>query len=221
MSRLIVFGCSYAYGFALPDYNLDSSKPSKFAWPVFIASAMNRQLINKALPASSNKRIWYEITNFKFKPDDIVIISWSYGHRSCIIKSPRTIKNLINSHTDEKDSKVFYENIYSWYDSLVMFRLFIDNANRLLFEKNLIVYNLIVNSYWKKLLKKQHPIVPLYIEDYLKNYPLASDNAHLGLDANRAFASDFMKYIGVHHTLKDIPKPYSLFTRIKNKLCRQ
>lgn len=220
MKRLIVFGCSYAYGFALPDCHSDSTKPSNFCWPVFIAKAMNRQLINKALPASSNKRIWYEITNFKFQPDDVVIISWSYAHRSCIIKSPWTVKNLINSHTDEEDSKVFYEHIYSWYDSVVMFRLFVDDANRLLLEKNLVVYNLFVTDFWKALLKKQYSIVPLYVEEYLKNYPLALDNAHLGLEANRAYALDFMKHIGVQHTLEDIPTPCSLFTRIKNKLCR-
>lgn len=222
MSRLIVFGCSYAYGFALSDCNTetDSLKPSKFSWPVYIAQATNRELINKAVPASSNKRIWYAIKNFNFRPDDLVIISWSYNHRSCIIKTPWTIKNLINSHTDEIESLIYYEHIYSWYDSLIMSNLFVRDANRTINEKGPSVYNLFTNRPIADILKKDCNTIPVYIEEYIANYPLALDNMHPGLEANRAFAADIMNYLGVKHSMKDIKKPYTFFERLKNRLCK-
>lgn len=197
MKRLIVFGCSYAYGFGLHDCNtaIDSLTPSNYCWPVFIASAMNRKLINKSVPASSNKRIWNAIRNFKFRPDDVVIISWTYNHRSCILKSPWKVHNLINSHTDEIESSAFYKHIYSKYDSLVMSKLFVDDANKILVEKNLKVYNLFLSIESSIFLQGNHTVVPLDIETYLEDYPKADDNMHLGLEANRAFANDFMKYV--------------------------
>jgi hypothetical protein len=197
MSRLVVFGCSYAYGYALPDCNtdIDSAKPSKFSWPTILAKTIEKKLINKSYPASSIKRIWYTINNFKFKPDDVVIISWSYAHRYSIIKHPWNIKNLINTATDDAESMAYYEHNYSWYDSYVMSKLFVDDANRILKENNIKVYNLFLNFSWELLLKKHHNVIPLHIENYLKKYPLALDDAHLGLEGNQAFAEDLLKYL--------------------------
>ena len=220
MSRLIVFGCSYAYGFGLSDCSADTSKPSEFSWPVFVSQATNRELINKAVPASSNKRIWHAINSFKFQPDDLVIISWSYKHRSCIIKTPWHIKNLINSHTDEIESLTYYEHIHSWYDSLIMSKLFVRDANRTLNEKALCVYNLFTNRDNAYILKEDYNTIPLYIQEYIANYPKASDNMHPGLEANRAFAADILDYIGVQHSIKDIQKPYTFFERLKHRLCK-
>ena len=219
MSRLIVFGCSYAYGFALSDCNTetDSLKPSKFAWPVYIAKEFNRKLINKSQPASSNKRIWYTISKFKFKPDDMVIISWSYEHRNCIIKSPWNIKNLINTNEEDIDSLKYYEHIYSWHDSVTMSKLFVNDANRILNEKNILVYNLFLNFKKRILLDNQYNVVPLYITDYLNRYPKALDNAHLGLEGNQAFANDVIDYIKTKNTIKTTS---SLLEKIKRLLCK-
>lgn len=219
MSRLIVFGCSYAYGFALDDCNEAHSPPSKFCWPVFIADAMNRELVNMSKPASSNKRIWHTISTFKFQPTDLVIISWSYGNRSCIINNPWNIKNLIN-HTDDVEAVAYYEHIHSWYDSLLMSKLFVKDANQILNEMGLQVYNLFTNRYWADMLKSNYNTIPLYMEEYITNYPKALDNMHPGLEANRAFAVDFMNHIGVSHSIKDIQKPYTFFERLKHKLCK-
>lgn len=220
MSRLIVFGCSFAYGFALPDCFDRTMRPSKFCWPVIVANAMNRRLINKAWPASSNKRIWHTIKNFKFKPDDIVIISWSYGHRSCIIKNKWNVKNLINSDTDELESLAYYEHIYAWYDSVLMSRLFVDDANNFLTKKSITVHNLFLNSDWHSLLKNDHVVVPIHMEDYIDNYPKALDNSHPGLECNRAYAIDFLNYVGIDHTIQDKPLPYSFFEKLKRIICK-
>lgn len=219
MKRLIVFGCSFAYGFGLHDCSIDSSKPSKFSWPVFIAQSMNRRLVNNAKPASSNKRIWYTINRFKFQPDDIVIISWTVDHRSCIIKNPWNIKNLIKSHQDEIESFMYYEHIYSRYDSAVMFKLFVRDANNILRQNNIKVYNLSFSPSWKYFFEKDINFVPLHIDNYLKRYPTAP-HSHLGYEGNRVFAADFMKYIGIEDLSTDIKSPSNVFQRIKNKLCK-
>ncbi len=220
MSRLIVFGCSLAYGIGLPDCWPDISKPSKLCWPELIAQAMKRELVNKSIPGSSNKRIWYTISKFKFEPDDVVIISWSYPNRYSIIHTPWDIRNVSHNLKDDEASVAFYEHIHSFYDMHVMSKLFADDANRILTEKNIPVYNLTVEKHYRYLTLSQHKIVPLYMSTYEESYPKALDNDHLGLDGHKAFAADFMDYIGVEHSLTDIPKPYSIFKQLKNLICR-
>ena len=220
MSRLIVFGCSLAYGVGLPDCWPDTSKPSKFCWPELIAQSMNRELVNKSTPGSSNKRIWYTISKFKFEPDDIVIISWSYPNRYSIINNPWDIRNLRHNATDDPASSAYYEHIYSLYDMAVMSKLYADDANRILTEKNIPVYNLTVEKHYRYLTLGQHNIVPLYMAIYEESYPKALDDDHLGLGGHKAFAADFMEYIGVKHSITDIPKPYGILKQLKNLLCK-
>lgn len=220
MSRLIVFGCSLAYGVGLPDCWPSTTAPSKFCWPELIAHAMNRKIINKSSPGSSNKRIWYTISRFQFAPDDLVVISWSYPNRYSIINNPFDIRNLRHDATEDLDSMAYYEHVYALYDTTVMSKLYVDHANRILVEKNIPVYNLVVEKYYRYMIMRKHNIVPLYMAVYEESYPRALDHDHLGLDGHRAFAADFMEYIGVAHTLEHVPKPYSFFRQLKNLLCK-
>ncbi len=220
MKRLVVFGCSYAFGLGLEDCFTDASKPSNFAWPSYIAQAMGRRLVNKSMPASSNKRIWHTISKFTFRPDDIVIISWTHAHRSAIIKTPWNVKNLINDDNNDEVINAYYEHLYSRYDAFIMTRLFITDANRICKDKNIPVYNVFYNTDWGEYYKKKVNTVPVYMEIHLEDYPKALDNMHLGQEGNRAYAASFMEHIGIDHSLKDIQKPYTLFQRIKNRLCK-
>ena len=220
MSRLIVFGCSLAYGVGLPDCWPDISKPSKFCWPELIAKSMNRKLVNKSSPGSSNKRIWYTISKFKFEPGDVVIISWSYPNRYSVINNPWNIHNLHHNSINDPISSAYYEHIYSYYDMVVMSKLYADDANRILTEKNIPVYNLTVEKHYQYLTLSKHNVVPLYMSVYEESYPKALDNDHLGLDGHKAFAANFMDYIGVGHSITNISKPYGIFKQIKNLLCK-
>ena len=220
MSRLVVFGCSLAYGVGLPDCWPNISKPSKFCWPELVAQTMNRELVNKSAPGSSNKGIWYTISKFKFESDDVVIISWSYPNRYSIINNPWDIRNLHNNLTEDTASMAFYEHLYSYYDTIVMSKLYADDANKILIEKNIPVYNLTVEKHYRYLTLGQHNTVPLYMGEYEESYPKALDKDHLGLDGHKVFAADFMNYIGVKHTLTDLLKPYSIFKQLKNIICK-
>ena len=220
MSRLIVFGCSLAYGVGLEDCWPNATKPSKLSWPKLVADEMGLKLINKAIPGASNKRIWYTISKFKFKPNDVVIISWTFPNRYSIISSPWKIKDLHHNLTDiDATSKSYFEDVYSTHDSYITSKLLIDHANRLLLEKGIITYNLIVEKYFKHLIGN-HRLLPLYMGVYEELYPRALDKDHLGQAGHKAFAVDLMNMIGVEHTLVNNSKPYSILKQIKNILCK-
>lgn len=211
MDRLIVFGCSMAYGVGLEDC-WPPMMPSRLNWCQIVADAMQKHLINMSVPGSSNKRICHEISRFKFLPTDTVIISWSYPDRSSIINSN---KNIINLHhnSPNKESDIYYRYIYSKYDSELASTLYVDYSNRILKDQNLKVYNLVVEKQYKNILKNTVS-VPLHVCSYERSYPKALDDAHIGLEGNRAFAIDFLNYIGIDHSITESMKPYSRLKRL-------
>lgn len=76
MSRLITFGCSYAYGTGLPDCNnwmfnkLHNLKPSKMGWASLLAKKLKVDCVNESFPGSSNTEILYNVLKFNYQPDD-------------------------------------------------------------------------------------------------------------------------------------------------------
>ena len=220
MNRLIVFGCSLAYGVGLKDCWPNTIKPSKLSWPQLVADEMGRKLINKSVPGASNKRIWYTLSKFKFKPDDIVIISWTFPNRYSIISSPWKVHDLHHNLIDaDVSSESYFKDIYSTYDSYVTSKLLIDHANRLLLEKNVTTYNLIVEQYFKHLMGN-HKVLPLYMGKYEDSYPKALDGDHLGQEGQTAFATDILNAIGIKHRIDHNIKPYSFFKQLKNLICK-
>ena len=86
MSRLVTFGCSYTFGQGLVDCHIDPDmpgpKPSKFAWPDLLANMLNLDVINCSIPGSSNLHILWRLINFKFEPDDLCVIMWTFFSRT-------------------------------------------------------------------------------------------------------------------------------------------
>lgn len=87
MPRLITFGCSFTYGQGLPgcklgnNYSKISNSPSELAWPALLGNLLKLETINKGIPGASNLEILYQILNFKFNKDDIIVIMWSLSDR--------------------------------------------------------------------------------------------------------------------------------------------
>lgn len=71
--RLVTFGCSLTYGDSLID--------NKLAWPYLTAKHLNIHCDNQAQRGISNHKILYNILNYKFNVDDIVVIMWTYVTR--------------------------------------------------------------------------------------------------------------------------------------------
>jgi len=93
MSRLIVFGCSYAYGTGLPDcknwmFNkLHNLKPSKLGWASLLADKLNLELVNESFPGSSNTEIMYNVLKYNYHKDDTVVIMWTHYVRDMLFNS--------------------------------------------------------------------------------------------------------------------------------------
>lgn len=194
--RVIAFGCSFTFGHGLPDCFTppaeSGNSPSKYAWPSLVAKELDVKCINKSVPGSSNKRIWHTIVNFKFKKDDIVFIMWTTPDRSC----------TLNRFTDvdigvwKDSSRAYYDNYYSPYDAKMMSKLFVSNANFLLKEKGVTVYNL--TSTKQSFIFKLDNIIdhlPVYIGNLKTKFPLALDNAHPGVECHKETANQIIKKI--------------------------
>lgn len=94
MSRLIASGCSYTYGHGLSDCDYggintedDSAihSSSSHAWPQLVARELGMECVNLARPGQGNKYICHSILNYPIKPGDIVVPSWSFFSRTCMI----------------------------------------------------------------------------------------------------------------------------------------
>ena len=85
MPRLVTFGCSFTYGHGLPDChvepNLPGDSPSQHAWPNLLAKKLGYDCLNLAVCGSGNYQILLDILRTDFKPDDVVVIGYSYFTR--------------------------------------------------------------------------------------------------------------------------------------------
>ena len=217
MTRLITFGCSNTIGHSLPDWKL--SAPSKYAWPQILADKLNLSCCNLAKPGSSNKEIWYNIVNTKFKKDDIVIILWSWYDRYCILLNEKTLKQI---HWNQKtlQATCFFKHLHNEYDMLIDFYLRCNHIQSFLENKVKLVKHLrqetsksVSANRWlgseRKEYKPKQEIIPGWSKiNFLNtsmpeikcNYPLALDDEHPGLEAHEVFAM-------------------AVYNEIKNDLC--
>ena len=214
MSRLVAFGCSLTYGHGLPDCFVPPDdagpEPSKFSWPQILANAMGKECINLSSPGSSNKRIWHNIVNFKFKADDIVFILWSYPIRSAVLNDRHSVQNIGPWLIDSDSATNKFYDLYTDYDIEMQSKLFISHSNLFLKSQDIVVYNLIIDNRFIDFLtlgsiREQH--LPLFIYSYCYKYPLALDGKHPGVECNLAFARDILSYLNIK---TDIPKQKKL-----------
>lgn len=93
MNRLIGFGCSYTYGTGLKDRNN--------SWPNQLATKWKLGAVNMGVGGASFKRIWWEIMQFNFRPEDTVAILWTHLDRFCILQDThRTGPNASGDHIE-------------------------------------------------------------------------------------------------------------------------
>jgi hypothetical protein len=201
MSRLVTFGCSLTYGYALPDCfdtaNINQGPtPSKFAWPSLLADSLGLECKNMSWSGISNKHIWNKIINFEFIKNDTVIIMWTHVDRWTILKDKDKTIDIGHWRIDTMlESKLFYENFYSKYDLELMTSLFINHANCMLKSKNIKVNNLIASQQNKDLFKDIDHIKKYMVEEYINLNPKGLDGVHPGLEAHQKFAKDLLNYV--------------------------
>jgi len=200
------------YGVGLPDCWPQPAPASKLCWPEIVAKELRRECVNMSNSGAGNKRIWYTINNFKFKPDDLVLILWSFPNRYTVIKSKTDIENL-HHNNDNTLSNAYFQNLYEIYDSEIMSTLFVDHANRILKEKNVTFYQMAVKKrYWYMFGNNSY--LPITMDAYETLYTRALDNDHAGINGHRAFAVDLLKLLGTDTKLVR-PQPEKIINRIK------
>ena len=130
--RLVTFGCSNTQGVALND-------SSTQAWPAVLAKMYGWTLDNQGVPGASNLEILWNILQYKFQPDDIVVVMWTIvnrdyfegKHQFGVWQDSTLVKNWLEVHS-EKDM-----TIRAW--------LCMDHANLHISRKNIMCYNVAVD----------------------------------------------------------------------------
>lgn len=104
MPRLVVFGCSFVYGHGLEDCFVPplghGSTPSKQGWPNILAEKLGYDCVNYSYPGIGNFEILIKVLQTEFKPDDLVIIAFSYFSR---FERYEMIDNLGNGEVISKN----------------------------------------------------------------------------------------------------------------------
>lgn len=183
--KLITFGCSITYGYCLINV-LD-------AWPYQVGKMFNLPVKNEGVPGASNLQILHNILNFKFDPQDTVIVMWSNPDRDFIYNEDGTAspvgswaidslsKNWILTH-NERDTA-----IRSWY--------YMHHA-KLYFESLKLKYKFYCIDYeYMKTFK------PSFLDVYvgsidvntLRKCDYATDNSHPGPKGHLAIANEIFK----------------------------
>lgn len=215
MSRLITFGCSLTDGQAL-----DSRDQ---AWPQQLANLMNLPVENKGKKGSSTKRIWWEIMQTDFDPNDTVVCLWTHLDRWCIINAEgytdenyyewdlidkaklkdyiKTTKNItiddINVHYKKENEKgyLWYKNFHNDFDMLTQYLALVNHAMYWLQSKVKKQYHLRATNYKLVLPFNETEFLPIDFQEIRERHPMANDGWHPGPEAHLEFAEQIFQHI--------------------------
>jgi hypothetical protein len=81
MSRLVIFGCSHAYGVGLPDCTTTQTGPSQLGFGNILGKKLGIPVVNYADTGASQKQIAATILESELQHTDIVVINWSNSRR--------------------------------------------------------------------------------------------------------------------------------------------
>lgn len=195
--RVIAFGCSYTRGTALDDvwdFKKNCSiypEPSKYAWPQLIADNFGFECINLGCGGASNKLIWHTIMNFDFRPNDLIIIHWSFRDRYHFFEDAHNGYEIDHREVGPKD-RAFFEHLHSEYDMLNDMFMRINHVDSYLSKHNR--YHLLIEPVtppkWNNTL-----ITDLYLNNFKVMYPRANDGSHPGLLAHQDFSNALAQYL--------------------------
>jgi len=200
---IVAFGCSNTYGEGLKDCWIDgkeASKPSKLAWPQLLGNMFDRNVVNNSKPGCSNKYIEYSVLeNEHIKENDIVVILWTYYDRTTTYNEDKIPYRILPSdlHPEKdagpsanlKNTKFYYENIHSSFDSWRDFYTRLNNVRDYLDSKKIKNYHFSC--------EREHPYVEktpkwnrvnLHNTPFVKGMPLALDNSHPGEESHKRLA---------------------------------
>jgi hypothetical protein len=107
-----------------------------------LAKKLNCESVNIGRSGNSNKEIWHNILNFKFQKNDIVVVTWTYFSRFCIIKSDNVRR--INPWKDEE--KLYYMNYSNRHDMILDFYGRLNHISSYLANIGIQNYNFVIEQ---------------------------------------------------------------------------
>ena len=113
---------------------------SKYAWVETLGKYLDLPVVNCAIPGTSNKEIAHCIHNFDFRPDDRVIVQWTFRERSCIIGVPDENGNnyKISVHGKEEISTHWTE-YHADYNNMIFESVMAISSARWILEQNQVL----------------------------------------------------------------------------------
>lgn len=191
--RLVAFGCSYTRGTALDDvWDFEKKcsifpQPSKYAWPQLIANELGIECLNLGKGGLSNKAIWHNVVNFKFEPNDLIIIHWSFFDRFHFFENKDQGYIIDHTHRTARD-KAFFKYLHSDYEMINDLFLRMNHINSL--HKNI---NHILISPVKEVNWNNTSYTKIYLDFIKEKYPRANDDSHPGILAHKEFATQLFQ----------------------------
>lgn len=191
--RLVAFGCSYTRGTALDDvWNFEKKcsifpQPSKYAWPQLIADKLNIECLNLGKGGLSNKAIWHNIVNFKFEPNDLIIVHWSFFDRFHFFENKDQGYIIDHTHRTARD-KAFFKYLHSDYEMINDLFLRMNHVNSLHKNINHILMSPVEEVNWNNT-----SYTKIYLDYIKEKYPRANDNSHPGILAHKEFATQLFR----------------------------
>lgn len=199
MPRLITFGCSYTEGFSLPGWEPGSDDPwpshkncnikfSEYCWPIVLAKKLGVECVNIGRGGSSNLEILVRVQNFKFEPDDIVAILWSFYTRenALSLRFPGSIDRAhdpyFNLHTD-------YYKVHSDGDLFLRTKIYINYIKMYLEQQKLKYHMGSINRLSSLRMLDMHLDLHDNIEDSFPGIDKALDDSHPGVQSHERYAN--------------------------------
>ena len=198
MRRLVTFGDSFTYGHYLPD-NLTQS------WPAVLASKLNYELVNKAVPGSSNVEILAEILTFTFQPDDLVIVGWTFIERDIIFQKQTLLGRLFDRHEhirvqawQDNEESLQYIKLHNDFDMAVRSGLYVHHAELYLESTGIEQYHIHTQN------RRTKPEYFCEPKHFIKNFKFvridtASDNSHPGVESHTQTANKLFTILNEQH----------------------
>ena len=193
-SSIACFGCSFTFGGGL-EYNE--------SWPAQLSFITGKDVKNYGIGGSNNQEIINNACEYvkKYQTNDVIILLCHFC-RLQLVKD----NQLYNWHpaSDNIFYKLFPKELKKMIDNSETTLLFAGQVPYFLQKieeiKSNITGNVFVSTYiedhyecLKKIDNKNFILLPFY--EMSKEYPLASDNSHPGVEHNRLFAESIVKYL--------------------------
>lgn len=198
MSRLVTFGCSHTYGYGLPDLTTGPG-PSKLAWPSVLSKSLNLELVNHSYPGWSNTKILYEVLNFDYKKDDVVVVLWASIDRGMIYFTHDKEHHIGSWNEDESSKKYFM--LHTDADLAMKTLTAIHHADLFMLNKNIKCKHFIyTNKFYKTIdlaIEKTKWFTTVLQKAYILGMSVdrANDDLHYGVKTHVILSNYIKKFL--------------------------